>query len=92
MSEKKIKRHIEHIIWEDHSGGTMSWEDLDEVAKRNEGQYYIHTVGVVIAENKNAVTMVQSLACNGMAGHHMTILKRCILKRKKLDYITEKVS
>lgn len=87
-SEKK-KHHVEHIVWEDHCGGAPSWKDVEEIKACNDEGYFIHSVGVVIAENKDRITMVQNFACNMMASHFMTIMKNCIKKRTKVSFINE---
>jgi hypothetical protein len=87
----KQKHWIEHIVWEDHSGGTAGWTEVENIQKEVNDEYFIHTVGMVIAENSKRLTLVQNLAKNMMADHHMTILKNNILKRKKLAFITERV-
>jgi len=84
------KSWIEHIVWEDHSGGTSGWTDVNEVKKEADEEYFIHTVGIVVSENPKRLTLVQNYAKNMMVDHHITILKNNILKRKKLAFIMEK--
>lgn len=59
----------------------MSWYDTADIVKDNTQIYTINTVGIVLAENKTFVTLLQNLACNDKACHAMQILKKTIIKR-----------
>lgn len=87
----KKKIYIEHIIWEDHSGGSSAWTDVNDIKNEVNDEYYIHTVGMVVSENAKRLVIVQNLAKNMLANHHMTIIKNSIKKRHKIANIIERL-
>lgn len=76
--------NIEYIKWEDHSGGYSRWTEKGEIASDNDHAYTIESIGFVLAENKNRVTLIQNISINDMANHTMTIIKKNIITRKVL--------
>lgn len=91
MKPKKKEYPIEHVVWLDHSGGTDSWTDLTDIQKNVDLEFFIHSVGIVVAENKERLVMVQNMDHQMLASHHMTILKSDIVERKKISKVTERI-
>jgi len=88
---QKVPIHAEHIIWLDHSGGSESWTELDCIKAYVEKKFFIHTVGFVVAENKERVVLVQNLDHQMLASHHMTLLKTDIVNRKRISKVIERL-
>jgi hypothetical protein len=94
MAKQKPQRvpiHAEHIVWLDHSGGSEGWTELDDIKKFVDKEFFIHTVGFVVAENKERVVLVQNLDHQMLASHHMTLLKTDIVKRQRISKVIERI-
>lgn len=72
------------IEWLDHSGGSMSWTDIDNYKHIADLGYKVKTVGFVVQESRQRILVVQSWAINDMVNHHMTIEKKLITSLKLL--------
>lgn len=83
---------VEHFVWLDHSGGTDGWTELADIQKYVDKPFFIHSVGIVVAENKDRVVMVQNMDHQLLASHHMTLLKKDIVERKKISKVVERIS
>lgn len=78
---KKSKSTWVKVVWKDHFSQELKsgWgEDLDITP------VLVTSVGVVVKENKEVVTLAQNLSDGGHRGNTMNILKALIKSRKTL--------
>lgn len=79
-----MKHPLVLVTWEDHSGGTRSWEHVSDMNECLQ-EYLIQTVGFCILKTKDRLVLVQNYAtANDMVNHHMTILTKTIKNIKIL--------
>ena len=89
MAKKKAFQLVV-VEWEDHSG-TDGWMPIDEVARLNDHAYTARTVGWLIAEGKQRITLAASITAaddpdkpgRDVAGH-MTINRKLIRRMRRV--------
>jgi hypothetical protein len=76
---------LEAIKWRDHTGGdSANWKGFEKLARESRLQE-IESVGWVVYEDKNVLTIVPHVCWIDNTGcGEMTILKSAIVKRRKL--------
>lgn len=75
---------IVHILWDDHSGGTMGWTEFSDITGLIGLDYRVETVGFLVAEDRYRYIVIQNISDNGMVNHHMNILKKNVTQIKYL--------
>jgi hypothetical protein len=70
------------LTWIDHSGGTMGWQSVDDFKDPRDAPYVVKTLGFVVNQNKDRITVVQNYSINDMVNHHMTLEKKLIREIK----------
>lgn len=72
------------ISWYDHCSSRASWSTEDTL--KSAKPLVVDTVGWLIAENKKCVTLASSVNIeDDNYGGDMTIVKSCIIKKKRLS-------
>jgi hypothetical protein len=78
--------NIEHIKWLDSYGCTSTWRPIEPIETLMECE----TVGFVVSETEEIISLANSISYETEHTHEqangiMTIVKKCIIKRKKLN-------
>lgn len=80
-----IKQYVvEKILWKDHFSANNKWCHVEELRTR---PMVNATAGIVVAEDKDTVTLAMNMGENELIADTTTILKNCITKRVKLGTI-----
>lgn len=82
---RKAERCIEVISWIDSASATEGWTVSEELTEKF-GIAEIITVGFVVYEDKEFITMVQSVAEDAGSMHDISIPIGCIIKRRKVKF------
>ncbi len=78
-----MKYPLYEIDWYDHYSGNANWTENPERGA-SLSKWLCHTVGYVIAEDKDQVALAQTLTEDGRHSHIMVIIKSTIKKKRKL--------
>lgn len=91
MAKKKNQGfYVEHVTWTDAACGGTRWTSPDDAKSFASSDCIIQSVGMVIQDDKVAVTMAYSSDEDwGVAGL-LRVPKVCILKRRRLGWVTVK--
>lgn len=71
-----------YIEWDDHSSWDNTWRPKEHYERENRA-LRCRSVGWVVAENKEAITLCGTRSESKFSGD-ITILKRCIRKKRRL--------
>jgi hypothetical protein len=91
--KKKLKKpsvkpaptfQIEKVRWKDHFSSNYGWHDLDDLETKPR---ICVTVGIVVAEDAETVTLGQDMTENLRVSSTTTVLKACIVDRINLGEI-----
>lgn len=72
------------IEWHDATGNA-GWMNPSEVAAFDFSAAKVTTIGILVAENKTAITVTHTLSHGGYINGYITIPKAWISKRKTLS-------
>ena len=78
--KKKTTYNLYKIDWKDACSNT-SWRALDECRLN---LLVVHSVGWLVGENKEVISLAQQLSANGTAADTINIPKSCIVNKYKL--------
>lgn len=82
--EKKEKLTLWKVSWYDHCSSRASWSSRDSL--KSVEPLVIDTVGWQVGENKKTITLASSVNIeDDNYGGDMTIVKSCILRKKRLS-------
>lgn len=74
---------MEVVDWLDHCGSS-GWADLAHHQSKTAGLMRCRSVGFVLHEDKEVLTLVQNQGGNATGDHTMSIAKRLIISRRRI--------
>lgn len=79
-----ISREISKILWKDHFSSNYTWTHLEDMKHT---PVINVTVGIVVHEDKEVVTLAQNMCSANRGADTTTVLKNCIVKRENLGEV-----
>ena len=76
---KKLKPQVVICDWEDHWSAQASWQNNDDHTP-----LIVKSAGIKIYEDRKVLQISTHVDPEGKCGNIMTILKKCIVKRRDL--------
>lgn len=73
------------IDWEDHFSGNHAW--VQDPQELNTKPYICVSVGVLVKDDGKTITLAQNMGTNEQIADTITILKNCVIFKKKLGEI-----
>lgn len=84
-TKKALKSYpILRVDWKDHWSGNNQWQE-PHVVKHRPAQCV--SVGVLVKEDKEGLTLAQNMTSNEVVADTVYILKNCITHRTKLGTV-----
>ena len=80
----EIEFPIIKLQWKDHFSGNHSWAMAED--HRTDPMVNV-TVGIVVNEDDETITLAQNMAENMLSADTTTVLKNCIVKRSRLGEV-----
>lgn len=73
------------IEWKDHNSLKGGWRSIDDI-KSHAKPSIIQSVGAIVYEDDEIVSLIHTYSDESQALHGMNILKNCIVKRRYISF------